>query len=70
MPRDRELIAQIHSIKKSLTPGQKPASTPSAPAGRNKGHADRFWALVLACQKERFAQADANELNVAVRVIG
>jgi phage FluMu gp28-like protein len=70
MPRDRELIAQIHSIKKSLTPSGKASFDAERAAGRNKGHADRFWALVLACQKERFAQADANELNVAVRVIG
>ena len=70
MPRDRELIAQIHSIKKSLTPSGKASFDAERAAGRSKGHADRFWALVLACQKERFALADGGELNVAVRVIG
>ena len=70
MPRDRELIAQIHSIKKSLTPSGKASFDSERTAGQSKGHADRFWALVLACQKERFALADGGELNVAVRVIG
>ena len=35
----------------------------------NRGHADRFWAIVLACQKER-GQARGVEAEVGVRVIG
>lgn len=51
LPGDRELIAQIHSIKKSVTPGGRVLFESE---GENiKGHADRFWACALAVQKER-----------------
>lgn len=71
LPKDRELVAQIHSIKKSLTPSGKASFDAERTGGQAKGHADRFWALALACQKERFAVADDdNELDVDVRVIG
>jgi phage FluMu gp28-like protein len=71
LPKERELVGQIHSIKKTLTPSGKASFEAERAAGESKGHADRFWALVLACQKERFAAADkAGELDVEVRVIG
>lgn len=71
LPKDRELVAQIHSIKKTLTPSGKASFDAERTGGQGKGHADRFWALVLACQKERFAVSDEdNELDVEVRVIG
>ncbi len=67
LPRDRQLIAQIHSIKKNVTAAgrvtfdtEKDAST--------RGHADKFWACALACQKER--NLLVRESGVMVRVIG
>ena len=33
------------------------------------GHADRFWAIALACQKERGA-APAKGAEIGVRVVG
>ena len=50
LPRDRELVAQLHSIKRRVLP----SGNVSFDAERtNRGHADRYWALVLACLKER-----------------
>lgn len=69
LPKDRELVAQIHSIKKTLTPSGKASFDAERSAGESKGHADRFWALALACQKERFASPE-REIDVEVRVIG
>lgn len=64
LPRDRNLVTQIHSIKRKLLPSGKVGF--HAPRGR-QGHADRFWAIVLACQRERFAR----ELpSISLRVIG
>jgi len=66
LPRDRELVAQLHSIKRRVMP----SGNVSFDAERtNRGHADRFWALVLACQKER-GPARGGEAEVGVRVIG
>lgn len=70
LPKDRELVAQIHSIKKTLTPSGKASFDAERAAGANKGHADRYWALALACQKERFAAANDVELDVQVQVVG
>jgi len=52
LPRDRELVAQIHSIRKSFTQHGS-VKFDAEYDSRMKGHADRFWALALACQKER-----------------
>jgi len=50
LPRDRELVGQV--IKRRVLPSGKV----SFDAERNaRGHADKFWAVVLACQKERSA---------------
>jgi phage FluMu gp28-like protein len=66
LPRDRELVAQMHSIRKHVTP----AGRISFDAERDsKGHADRFWAVALACQKERGPRA-GDVIEVGVRVIG
>jgi phage FluMu gp28-like protein len=67
LPRDRELVAQIHSIRKSLTPSGKVSF--EAPRTASGGHADRFWALVLAVQKER-GPGPARPTTIGVRVIG
>ena len=66
LPRDRELVSQIHSIKRRFTPSGN-VSFDAERTGR--GHADRFWAIVLACQKERGPSRRA-EAEVGVRVIG
>jgi phage FluMu gp28-like protein len=68
LPKDRQLVAQIHSIKKRLTPTGKPSfEVERDEAGR--GHADRFWSVALACQKERGPLPGAvAEINV--RIIG
>ncbi len=66
MPRDRDLVAQIHAIKRRVLPSGKV----SFDAERNaRGHADRFWAVALACQRERPADKPrAGEIGV--RVVG
>lgn len=66
LPRDREMVGQIHSIKRKVLPSGKI----SFDAERtNRGHADRFWAIALACQKER-GQASSRTVEVGVRVLG
>jgi phage FluMu gp28-like protein len=46
LPRDRELVGQIHAIKRRVLPSGKV----SFDAERNaRGHADKFWAVALAC---------------------
>jgi phage FluMu gp28-like protein len=66
MPRDRDLVAQIHAIKRRVLPSGKV----SFDAERNaRGHADKFWAVALACQRER--QADPKRTGeIGVRVLG
>jgi phage FluMu gp28-like protein len=65
LPKDRDLVGQIHSIEKKVLPSSKV----SYDAKRtSQGHADRFWAIVLACQKDRhFRQVPG---RVGVRIIG
>jgi phage FluMu gp28-like protein len=66
MPRNRELVGQIHAIKRRVLPSGKV----SFDAERNaKGHADKFWAVVLACQKERQAERPRTG-EIGVRVVG
>ena len=50
LPSDRDIIAQIHSIKRRVLPSGK-VSFDAERTG--KGHADKFWAIALACQKRR-----------------
>lgn len=64
LPSDRELIAQIHSIRRRVTSTGK-AKFESESTG--KGHADRYWACALAVQKERKAVGGA---RVSMRTIG
>lgn len=68
LPKDRELVAQIHSVKRRLTPSGKPSfEVERDEVGR--GHADRFWAVALACRKERGPMPGVvPEINV--RVLG
>jgi phage FluMu gp28-like protein len=66
LPRDRDLVAQIHSIKKRVLGSGKVAF--DAERSARGGHADRFWAVVLACQKERSPARGRAEIGV--RVLG
>jgi phage FluMu gp28-like protein len=68
LPKDRELVAQIHSVKKRLTPSGKPSfEVERDEVGR--GHADRFWSVALACRKER-GPLPGSMPEIGVRVIG
>jgi phage FluMu gp28-like protein len=65
LPRERELVAQFHSIKRRVLPSGKV----SFDAERTKtGHADRFWSVALACQKERAPMR--GPVEIGIRVIG
>ncbi|MBK6682881.1 MAG: terminase [Deltaproteobacteria bacterium] len=66
LPRDRELVGQVHAIKRRVLPSGKV----SFDAERNaRGHADKFWAVVLACQKERTATGPRTG-EIGARVLG
>ena len=66
LPRDRELVSQLHSIKRRVLPSGKI----SFDAERtSRGHADRFWALALACQKEH-GSAPRRGVEIGARIIG
>lgn len=64
LPRDRDLIAQIHSIRKEVTPSGRVTFDA---ARDSSGHADRFWACALACRKER---GGTRLGEVSVRIVG
>ncbi len=68
LPRDREVVAQVHSIKKRVLPSGKVAF--DAERTSRGGHADRFWAIALACQRERVIGRGGAGVEVGVRVIG
>jgi hypothetical protein len=67
LPRQRDVIAQIHSIKKRVLGSGKVAF--DAERSSKGGHADQFWAIALACQKER-APVRRGGMEVGVRVLG
>ena len=67
MPRDRDLVAQIHAIKKRVTGAGKVAFDAERTA--RGGHADRFWAVALACQRERVGSRGGGT-EIGVRVLG
>jgi phage FluMu gp28-like protein len=66
LPRERGLVGQIHSIKRRVLPSGKVAFDAER---TSRGHADRFWAIALACQKER-GPAPKVGTEIGVRVIG
>ena len=59
LPRDRDLVVQIHSIERRVTDAGR--VTFGAPT-TSKGHADRFWAIALACQTEREVEEESGSL--------
>lgn len=68
LPRNRELVAQVHSIKKRVLGSGKVAFDAERTA--RGGHADRFWAIALACQRERRGGRGGASTEIGVRVIG
>ena len=67
LPKDRKLVSQIHSIKRHVLPSGK-VSFDSERSTKN-GHADKFWAVALACRKERQEQP-RRVAEVVARVLG
>jgi phage FluMu gp28-like protein len=67
LPRQREMVSQLHSIKRRVLPSGKVSFDPER--STRGGHADRFWAIALACQKER-GPAPSRTTEIGVRVIG
>ena len=67
LPRERELVSQLHSIKKRVLPSGK--INFDAERSARGGHADRFWAIALACQKERGSGPSTGAV-ITMRVIG
>lgn len=68
LPRNRDLVAQIHSIKKRVLGSGKVAFDAERTA--RGGHADRFWAIALACQKQRAGRRAGGTTEIGVRVLG
>ncbi len=67
LPKDRRLVSQIHSIKRTVLPSGK-VSFDSERSSKN-GHADKFWAVALACQQER-RDGPRNLADVTARILG
>jgi phage FluMu gp28-like protein len=66
LPKDRRLTSEFHAIKKTVLPSGKVNYDAERTVA---GHADRFWSIAMAVQKERGAEPKrAGE--VGVRVIG
>ena len=65
LPRDRRLVSEIHSIRKKTTAAGRVVFETND--GSGEGHADRFWSVAMACQKERTAVVEPS--SVTVRVI-
>lgn len=68
LPRDRQLVAQIHSIRRRLSPTGKALFEVEADE-IVRGHSDRFGSVALACQKERRA-LPGTVPEIHVRIIG
>ncbi|MCP4678291.1 MAG: terminase [Deltaproteobacteria bacterium] len=66
LPGDRALVNQTHSIKRRVLPSGRIAF--EAARGKN-GHADRFWAVALACQKER-GSSRGRLPEISARIVG
>jgi len=61
LPKDRTLVAQIHSVRRRITAQGNIVFD----AERTRaGHADMFWSCALACEKDRTPRA--GEVNVHI----
>ena len=65
LPKDRQIVSEIHSIKKRVTDAGRIVFTAERVA---RSHADRFWAMALAARKERGELRST--LDIGVRVAG
>jgi phage FluMu gp28-like protein len=68
LPKNRELVSQIHGVKRRLTPTGKPSFEVERDQD-SKGHGDKFWSVALACQKERRPLPDSTN-EITARVFG
>jgi phage FluMu gp28-like protein len=68
LPKQRDLVSQIHSIKRRILQSGKVNF--DAEKTMRGGHADRFWATVLACQKERTGVPPRKQGQVSIRIFG
>ena len=66
LPADRYLVAQTHSIKRRVLPSGRVSFDAEK---LRSGHADRFWAVAMACQKERNTRGNS-PAEIRVRIIG
>lgn len=66
LPASRELVAEIHSIRRDIS--AKGAWLFHADEDEEGGHADGFWAIALACMKER-GEVRQERPRVSVRII-
>ncbi len=65
LPADRNLVAETHSIKRKVLPSGRVSFDAEK---IRSGHADRFWAVAMACQKERNTRNHGAE--VTARILG
>jgi phage FluMu gp28-like protein len=65
LPKHRDLLTQMHAIRRSLGPGGRPRFDSERNA---RHHGDVFWALALAAQRERDQASDRTHV-VRARVI-
>ena len=66
LPADRDLVSQTHSIRRRVLPSGKVSF--DSEKGRG-GHADRFWAVAMACRKEQVRSSSGGD-TVSVRILG
>lgn len=66
LPCDRYITSQIHSIKRRVTASGNAVYDSESDGGRNKGHADLFWALALAASRERGQVVETAEIGVHI----
>lgn len=68
LPARRDVVFSVHSIRKSVTKSGKSVFDADRSAGT--GHADLFWAMALACQKEYAEKTNNSAPLVNFRVLG
>lgn len=65
LPRDRQIVSEIHSIKKRVTEAGRVIFSAEK---TQKSHADRFWAMALAVRAERGELR--TPIDIGARVVG
>jgi phage FluMu gp28-like protein len=63
LPADRNLVSETHSIKRRVLPSGRVSFDAEK---IRSGHADRFWAVAMACQKERNVGGGTAEIRALV----